>query len=323
MYRYIIVRILLMIPTVFGSGILVFFLMRVIPGDICLTRWVDFGANLDPDILDFCRYKLGLNKPILSQFWEFFTNILTLDFGVSMWTGNDMAEELKPRLTLSLQLAVMALAVTILTAIPLGVIAAYYRGRWPDYIIQFFSITGVAIPSFWLGIMVLVGILIVTQKISGSPWMPPIIFVSPFENLSNNLAQLIIPAVVIALRYIAITQRMTRSAMLEILREDYVLSARAYGVSENVIIRRHVLRNAMLPVVTVLGNEFAFLIGGLVITEQVFNLNGIGALLLQSLENADYIVVQNLVMLIVLFSVTINLVVDLTYTYFDPRIRFN
>ena len=323
MYRYIIVRILLMIPTVFGSGILVFFLMRVIPGDICLTRWVDFGANLDPDILDFCRYKLGLNKPILSQFWEFFTNILTLDFGVSMWTGNDMAEELKPRLMLSLQLAVMALAVTILTAIPLGVIAAYYRGRWPDYIIQFFSITGVAIPSFWLGIMVLVGILIVTQKISGSPWMPPIIFVSPFENLSNNLAQLIIPAVVIALRYIAITQRMTRSAMLEILREDYVLSARAYGVSENVIIRRHVLRNAMLPVVTVLGNEFAFLIGGLVITEQVFNLNGIGALLLQSLENADYIVVQNLVMLIVLFSATINLVVDLTYAYFDPRIRFN
>ena len=323
MYRYIIVRILLMIPTVFGSGILVFFLMRVIPGDICLTRWVDFGANLDPDILDFCRYKLGLNKPILSQFWEFFTNILTLDFGVSMWTGNDMAEELKPRLTLSLQLAVMALAVTILTAIPLGVIAAYYRGRWPDYIIQFFSITGVAIPSFWLGIMVLVGILIVTQKISGSPWMPPIIFVSPFENLSNNLAQLIIPAVVIALRYIAITQRMTRSAMLEILREDYVLSARAYGVSENVIIRRHVLRNAMLPVVTVLGNEFAFLIGGLVITEQVFNLNGIGALLLQSLENADYIVAQNLVMLIVLFSATINLVVDLTYAYFDPRIRFN
>ena len=163
----------------------------------------------------------------------------------------------------------------------------------------------------------------ISDSISGSPWMPPIIFVSPFENLSSNLAQLIIPAVVIALRYIAITQRMTRSAMLEILREDYVLSARAYGVSENVIIRRHVLRNAMLPVVTVLGNEFAFLIGGLVITEQVFNLNGIGALLLQSLENADYIVTQNLVMLIVLFSATINLVVDLTYSYFDPRIRFN
>ena len=323
MYRYIIVRILLMIPTVFGAGILVFFLMRVIPGDICLTRWVDFGTNLDPYILDLCRHKLGLNKPILNQFWEFFRNTLTLDFGTSMWTGNDMAEELKPRLALSLQLAVMALAITILTAIPLGVIAAYYKGRWPDSIIQFFSITGVAIPSFWLGIMVLVGILIVTQKISGSPWMPPIIFVSPFENPLNNLAQLIIPAVVIALRYIAITQRMTRSAMLEILREDYVLSAGAYGLSEIVIMRRHVLRNAMLPVVTVLGNEFAFLIGGLVITEQVFNLNGIGALLLQSLENADYIVAQNLVMLIVLFSATINLVVDLTYAYFDPRIRFN
>ena len=148
--------------------------------------------------------------------------------------------------------------------------------------------------------MVLVGILIITQKLTGSPWMPPIIFVSPFENILNNLSQLIIPAIVIALRYIAITQRMTRSAILEILREDYVLNARAYFL-----------------------NEFAFLIGGLVITEQVFNLNGIGALLLQSVENADYIVTQNLVMLLALIFATINIIIDLTYAYLDPRVRFN
>ena len=148
--------------------------------------------------------------------------------------------------------------------------------------------------------MVLVGILIITQKLTGSPWMPPIIFVSPFENISNNLSQLIIPAIVIALRYIAITQRKTRSAILEILREDYVLNARAYFL-----------------------NEFAFLIGGLVITEQVFNLNGIGALLLQSVENADYIVTQNLVMLLALIFATINIIIDLTYAYLDPRGRFN
>ena len=148
--------------------------------------------------------------------------------------------------------------------------------------------------------MVLVGILIITQKLTGSPWMPPIIFVSPFENILNNLSQLIIPAIVIALRYIAIKQRMTRSAILEILREDYVLNARAYGL-----------------------NEFAFLIGGLVITEQVFNLNGIGALLLQSVENADYIVTQNLVMLLALIFATINIIIDLTYAYLDPRVRFN
>ena len=150
--------------------------------------------------------------------------------------------------------------------------------------------------------MVLVGILIITQKLTGSPWMPPIIFVSPFENIFNNLSQLIIPAIVIALRYIAITQRMTRSAILEILREDYVLNARAYGLNEFSIMNSNVLRNSSRPIITVLGNEFPFLIGGLVITEQVFNLNGIGALSLQSIENADYIVTQNLVMLLALIS---------------------
>ena len=312
-----------MIPTVFGAGALVFFLMRIIPSDICLTRWVDFGTDLSPHTLNFCRQELGLDKPILNQLWEFFRNTFTLDFGVSMWTGNDMSEEIKLRLALSFQLAFMALSLTILTAVPLGVVAAYYKGRWQDYIIQVFSITGVAIPSFWLGIMVLVGILIITQKLTGSPWMPPIIFVSPFENISNNLSQLIIPAIVIALRYIAITQRMTRSAILEILREDYVLNARAYGLNELSIMNRYVLRNSSLPIITVLGNEFAFLIGGLVITEQVFNLNGIGALLLQSVENADYIVAQNLVMLLALIFATINIIIDLTYAYLDPRGRFN
>ena len=153
--------------------------------------------------------------------------------------------------------------------------------------------------------------------------MPPIIFVSPFENISNNLSQLIIPAIVIALRYIAITQRITRSAILEILREDYVLNARAYGLNEFFIINSNVLRNSSRPIITVLGNEFAFLIGGLVITEQVFNLNGIGALLLQSVENADYIVTQNLVMLFALIFATINIIIDLTYAYLDPRVRFN
>ena len=312
-----------MIPTVFGAGVLVFCLMRIIPGDICLTRWVDFGTDLNPNTLNFCRHQLGLDKPILSQFWEFLKKTFTLEFGLSMWTGNDMSEEIKLRLALSFQLAFMALSLTILTAVPLGAIAAYYKGRWQDYIIQIFSIAGVAIPSFWLGIMVIVGILITSQKLTGSPWMPPITFVSPFEDLSSNLAQLIIPSVVIALRYIAITQRMTRSAILEILREDYVLNARAYGLNEFTVMKRYVLRNSSLPIITVLGNEFAFLIGGLVITEQVFNLNGIGALLLHSVENADYIVTQNLVMLLVLIFATINVIIDLSYAYLDPRVRFN
>ena len=148
-------------------------------------------------------------------------------------------------------------------------------------------------------------------------------FVSPFEKILNNLSKLIIPAIVIALRYFALTQRMTRSAILEILREDYVLNARAYGFNEFSIMNRYVLRNSSLPIITVLGNEFAFLIGGLVITEQVFNLNGIWALLLKSVENADYIVTQNLVMLLALIFATINIIIDLIYAYLDPRLRFN
>ena len=148
-------------------------------------------------------------------------------------------------------------------------------------------------------------------------------FVSPFEKILNNLSKLIIRAIVIALRYFALTKRMTRSAILEILREDYVLNARAYGLNEFSIMNRYVLRNSSLPIITVLGNEFAFLIGGLVITEQVFNLNGIGALLLKSVENADYIVTQNLVMLLALIFATINIIIDLTYAYLDPRVRFN
>ena len=171
-----------MIPTVFRAGAIIF-LMRIIPGDICLTRWVDFGTDLNPDTLNFCRLELGLDKPILNQLWEFFRKTFTLDFGVSMWTGNDMSEDIKLRLALSFKLAFMALLLTILTAVPLGVVAAYYKGPWKDYIIQVFSITGVAIPSFWLGIMVLAGILIITQKLTGSAWMPPIIFVSPFKQL--------------------------------------------------------------------------------------------------------------------------------------------
>ena len=167
--------------------------------------------------------------------------------------------------------------------------------------------------------MVLAGILIITQKLTGSAWMPP----SFLCHLLNNLSQLIIPAIVTALRYIAITQRMTRSEILEILREDYVSNARAYGLNEFSIMNRYVLRNSSRPIITVLGNEFAFLIGGLVITEQVFNLNGIGALPLKSIENADYIVTQNLVMLLALIFATINIIIDLTYAYLDPRVRFN
>ena len=177
-------------------------------------------------------------------------------------------------------------------------------------------------PSFWLGIMIILGLLTVTQAWSGTPWMPPIIYVSPFEDLASNLSQLIWPAVATGYRYSAVATRMTRSALLEVLREDYVRTARAKGLLEKVIINRHALKNAMLPVVTVIGIEFAFLIGGLVVTEQVFNLNGLGKLFVESVLTLDFMLTQQLVMLVVVIFIFTNFVVDIFYAWLDPRIRY-
>ena len=188
--------------------------------------------------------------------------------------------------------------------------------------VRTFSIAGIAIPSFWLGIMIILGLLIVTQKFLGEPWMPPIEYVSPLEDPLGNMAQLIWPAVATGYRYSAVATRMTRSALLEVLREDYIRTARAKGLLEKIIINRHALKNSLLPVVTVIGIEFAFLMGGLVVTEQVFNLNGLGKLFVESVLNNDYTMTQALVMIVVAVFVFTNFVVDLFYAWLDPRIRY-
>jgi len=322
MYQYIIKRLLLMIPTLFGAAVLVFVLMRMIPGDVCEVRMAGFGTFADPEALEICRQNLGLNDPHYIQFIKVMKGYLTLDLGESMWTGRSITYEIGLRFQLSLQIAIMATIVAILLAIPLGTIAAVKQDTWIDYCVRTFSIAGVAMPSFWLGIMIILGLLIVTQAWSGTPWMPPIVYVSPFEDLAGNLSQLIWPAVATGYRYSAVATRMTRSALLEVLREDYVRTARAKGLMEKVIINRHALKNAMLPVVTVIGIEFAFLIGGLVVTEQVFNLNGLGKLFVESVLTLDFMLTQQLVMLVVVIFIFTNFVVDIFYAWLDPRIRY-
>jgi len=321
--RYILRRVLLMIPTILGAGVLVFFLIRVIPGDICLVRWVDYGTDLDHSLLDFCRNQLGLNNPLYIQFFEFIKGMFTFDFGVSMWTGRPIIEELELRFALSLQVAIMAIAVVIFLAIPLGIISAVKQDTWVDYVVRSFSIAGIAMPSFWLGILIILGLLIGSQKFFGTPWMPPIYYVSPFEDFWRNMSQLIWPAVATGYRYSAVVTRMTRSALLEVLREDYIRTARAKGMIEKVIINRHALKNSMLPVLTIVGIEFAFLIGGLVVTEQVFNLNGLGRLFVESVGAQDFALTQQMVMLVVLVAVLANFLVDLFYAWLDPRIRYS
>lgn len=323
MYRYTIARILVMIPTIIGAAVLVFFLMRIIPGDICLTRWVDYGTNLDPSLLELCRDNLGLNDPLFVQFINFMVNILTLNFENSMWSGNSLSDELLPRFALSFQLAIMALIITIIVAFPLGMLSALRKNTWVDYSIRIISIAGVATPSFWLGMLMILAILKYSQIWFGDPWIPPIMYISPIDNLTANFSQLIWPALVVSARYIAVTLRMARATILDVLSEAYIQTARSKGVTERTIVRRHALRNAFLPILTLLGAEFAFLIGGLVVTEQIFNLNGVGTLLIQAVEYSDYTVIQTLVMIIALIFIFVNFLIDIIYTLLDPRIRYS
>jgi peptide/nickel transport system permease protein len=240
-----------------------------------------------------------------------------------MWTGQAIETEIGLRFQLSMQVAIMATVVSVLIALPLGTISAIKQDTWIDYVVRTFSIAGIAIPSFWLGIMIILGLLISTQAWFGTPWMPPIEYVSPFEDLSANMVQLIWPALATGYRYAAVATRMTRSSLLEVLREDYVRTARAKGLLEKVIINRHALKNAMLPVVTIVAIEFAFLMGGLVVTEQVFNLNGLGKLFVESVQNHDFSMTQALVMLVAFIFVVTNLTVDIFYAWLDPRIRYS
>jgi peptide/nickel transport system permease protein len=222
-----------------------------------------------------------------------------------------------------LEIAILATVIAIAIAIPLGAISAVKQNTWIDVVVRLFAVGGTATPSFWLGLMSLLIVLNVTSALFGAPWMPPIEYVPIWQDPIRNLSMALLPAVTVGYRYAAVSMRMTRSAMLEVMQEDYIRTARAKGLINKLIINRHALKNALLPVVTLLGIEFAFLIGGLVVTEQVFNLNGVGRLFVHAVQNQDDTLTQALVMLTVIVFVISNLVVDLLYAWLDPRIRYS
>ena len=322
MYRYIAKRILLVIPTLVGAAALVFVLLRLIPGDICMVRLGSGGGRFDPHSLALCHEQAGLDQPVIVQFLSFIWGCFRFDFGISMWSGKPVSLEILTRLPISLEIALLATVIAILIALPLGTISALKQNTWIDVVVRTAAIGGIATPSFWLGILSIMFVLDVTNAVLGSPWMPPIDYVPIWKDPIRNLSMAFLPAITVGYRYAAVSMRMTRSAMLEVLREDYIRTARAKGLLEKLIIYRHALKNALLPVVTVIGIEFAFLIGGLVVTEQVFNLNGIGRLFVQAVQNQDYTLTQALVMLTVAVFVFTNLIVDVLYAWLDPRIRF-
>jgi peptide/nickel transport system permease protein len=314
---YIFKRLLAMIPTLLGVAVLIFLLLRVIPGDVVEARYLTQGSQFQSqDLMDQERHKLGLDQPLWKQFTTWMAGLARLDFGLSMWTGAPITDEIKLRFALSLQLAIMASLLAQLLAIPLGVLAAVKQDTWVDYAVRVFSIAGLATPSFWLGILMILTMLIVFH------WVPPMVFTPLWVNPWDNLAQLIWPALAVGYRYSAVGTRMMRSAMLEVLREDYIRTARAKGLWLKLILTRHALKNAILPVLTVMSLEFAFLLGGLVVTEQVFNLNGLGMLFVEAISHRDYTLTQALVMLVATFFLFVNFFVDIAYAWIDPRIRY-
>jgi len=315
MLRFVLRRIALMVPTLLGVAVLTFFLLRVIPGDVVELKLRADGGSVTRDIVAAERTRLGLDRPLPAQFATWMTGLVTGDLGTSMWTGRPVAQEIGVRLGLTLQVSLMAAIIAVVIAVPLGTISALYRDSWIDYAVRIFAIAGLAVPSFWLGMLVIMGLLTVFH------WSPPVTYTSFFDSPLQNLSQLIWPALAVGYRYAAVVARMVRSSVLEVLREDYIRTARAKGVFERLVVARHAMRNALLPALTVVGLEFAFLIGGLVVTEQVFNLNGIGRLFVDAVTRSDFVLVQALVMLLAVVFVTMNLVVDMLYGVLDPRVR--
>jgi peptide/nickel transport system permease protein len=317
LHRYIINRILLMIPTLFGVAVITFVLLRMVPGDIVLLKLAGDGGRIDETVLQQERARLGLDKPLPVQFVDWMLGALRFDFGLSMWTGRPIVQEIGLRLELSLQLTIMASIIATMFAIPLGAIAALKQDTWVDYAIRLFSIGGLAMPGFWVGIVTIMLLLYLFR------YLPPLTFTSLTQNPADNLSMLIFPALTVGYRYSAVATRMTRSTLLEVMRDDYVRTARAKGLSEQLVVLRHAMRNALLPVVTVIGLEFAFLLGGLLVTEQVFNLNGIGKLMVEAVLRRDYTMTQALIMLVATVFVLTNFFIDLLYVFLDPRINYS
>ncbi len=316
MLTYLANRVLMMVPTLFGVAVLVFFLLRVVPGDIVEVKLRGDGGTVSAETLEFERKRMGLDKPLLAQFGDWMAGMATMDFGRSMWTDRPVSEEIGARIELSLQVAIMASIIAVLIAVPLGTLSALFHDTPIDYGIRLFTIAGLAVPSFWLGMLVILSLL------SFFNWLPPITYTPLYVDPIANLSQLIWPALAVGYRYAAVVARMVRSSIVEVMKEDYIRTARAKGVYERLVVSRHAMRNAMLPAITVIGLEFAFLIGGLVVTEQVFNLNGIGKLFVQAVSRNDFTLIQTMVMLLSVIFILVNLIIDVLYAALDPRIRY-
>jgi len=319
MGEYAIRRALLFIPTLLVATVLVFTLFWIVPGDPALTILAggegDSGS-VSPEQLQQLRQELGLDRPIYVQYASWLWSVLRGDLGTSLWYKTPVWDQLKDRFLVSMELAVMAILLAFCVAVPLGIISAVKQDTGFDYVSRIFSGIGIALPTFWLGILIVYALATFFQ------WLPPLGYATVWDDPLLNLQQLIFPALTLAFHDLAFTARVTRSSMLEVMREDYLRTARAKGLMEILVVGRHALKNALLPVVTVSGYQFARLLGGVIIVESIFVVPGMGTLLIDSIVHRDFIVIQAVVLLIAAVVLILNLMIDLCYGVLDPRIRY-
>ncbi len=312
--RYVVNRLLMLIPLLLGVSILTFFLIHLAPGDPISTRYGLKPENFDAARLAELREELGLNDPLPVQYLRYLRDLLRGDMGTSLTTNRPVSEEILARFPATLQLTIASMLFVLLVAVPLGIVSAVKRGSWMDQFCMGCSLLGVSMPGFWFGIMLM---LLFSQKLG---WLPSIGRGDTFPDL---LKSLIMPAITLGTGMTGLVTRLTRSSMLEVLGQNYMQTARAKGLPERVVLLRHGLRNALIPVVTVMGTQFASLLGGAVVIEQVFAWPGMGRLAIDAVLRRNYPVVMGTVLVFSVTFVLSNLMVDILYTIIDPRIRYD
>ena len=312
MTSYILQRILLMIPVLIGVSLILFAVVRVLPGDIAVAR---LGDHASAEQVAQLRQELDLDRPVVRQYLDWLWGVVRLDFGRSLWNQRAVGDNLKAAIPITIELALLALVLEILIAIPLGIISAAAHDKWPDYILRLLSTSLLALPNFWLAT------LIITFPAIWWNWAPPA-GTPGLMNQPQNLIKFGIAAACVALSTSAIVLRLMRSMMLEVLRQDYMRTAYAKGLRRRTALVRHGLKNGLIPVITIVGNQMGFLLGGIVIIEQVFALPGLGRLALDAITQRDYPQLEANVLLLAASYVIINLAVDVLYGFLDPRVRF-
>jgi peptide/nickel transport system permease protein len=316
MLVYFLRQVLLAIPALLGVILITFILMRAVPGDV-VTNLVGLEGNVSPERMAEMRRMFGLDLPIHVQFGQWFGAALQGDLGSSLRTSRPIVQDLLLRFPVTLELTFLSLVIALIIAIPLGIIAAVRRGTVVDFLVSVFALLGLSIPGFFLGILL---ILLFSLRLG---MLPPAGYVPIQDSLWENLKNMILPSLSLGLVLAAAITRIVRSSMLEVLNRDYIRTARAKGLAERIVTYRHALRNALIPVVTVVGLQFGTLLGGAVIIEQVFSLPGVGRFALEGINLRDYPVVQGAVLLIAAAFILVNLLVDIIYSLIDPRIRYS